>query len=118
MALTYLKKYKKHINLEIQDTAIINPENINKQDLNGFLLYYIAYYKDSKYNNTALWEYIREDFIKQIKEIWASARKDIIQDFCNFLQENGVFIPKDGGAIKDNIQEQVIDAKKEHKQTL
>ena len=54
MALIYLKKYKKHINLEIWDTAIINPENINEQDLNGFLLYRIAYYKDSEYNNTAL----------------------------------------------------------------
>ena len=64
MALTYLKKYKKHINLKIWDTAIINLKNINKQDLNGFLLYRIAYYKDSKYNNAALWEYIREDFIK------------------------------------------------------
>ena len=54
MALTYLKKYKKHINLETWDTAIINPENVNKQDLNGFLLYYIVYYKDNKYNNTVL----------------------------------------------------------------
>ena len=78
MALTYLKKYKKDINPEIQDTAIINPENINKQDLNGFLLHCIAHYKDSKYNNTALQEYIREDFIKQIKEIQASIKKDII----------------------------------------
>ena len=118
MALTYLKKYKKHINLEIQDTAIINSENINKQDLNGFLLYYIAYYKDSKYDDTALWKCIREDFVGWIKEIQAPARKDIIQDFHDFLQENGVFVPKDGGAIKDNIQEQVIDAKEEHKQTL
>ena len=64
MVLTYPKKYKKHINLEIQDIAIINPENVNEQDLNGFLLYRIVYYKDSKYNDTALWEYIREDFIK------------------------------------------------------
>ena len=54
MALTYLKKYKKHINLEIWDTAIINPENVNKQNLNGFLLYYIVHYKDSKYDNTVL----------------------------------------------------------------
>ena len=54
MVLTYLKKYKKHINLEIWDTVIINPENINEQDLNRFLLYYIVHYKDSKYNNTAL----------------------------------------------------------------
>ena len=54
MALAYLKKYKKHINLEIWDIIIINSENINKQDLNRFLLYYMAHYKDSKYNNTAL----------------------------------------------------------------
>ena len=54
MALTYLKKYEKHINLEIWDTAIINPENVNEQDLNGFLLYCIVHYKDSEYNNTAL----------------------------------------------------------------
>ena len=54
MALTYLKKYEKYINLKIQDIAIINLENVNKQDLNGFLLYYIVYYKDSKYDDTAL----------------------------------------------------------------
>ena len=78
MALTYLKKYKIHINLKIQNIAIINLENINKQDLNGFLLYRIAHYKDSKYNNTALWEYIREDFVKQINETWAPAKKNII----------------------------------------
>ena len=64
MALIYLKKYKKDINLKIQDIAIINPKNINKQDLNRFLLHYIVYYKNSKYNDTALQEYIREDFIK------------------------------------------------------
>ena len=54
MALTYLKKYKKYINLEIWDIAIINPENINKQNLNGFLLYYIVHYKDRKYEDTML----------------------------------------------------------------
>ena len=117
MALTYLKKYKKYINLEIQDTAIINPENVNEQDLNGFLLYRMAHYKDSKYDDTALWECIREDFIKQIKEIQAPTKKNIMQDFYDFLQENGVFVPKDRGAIRDNIQEQVIDAKEKHKQT-
>jgi hypothetical protein len=30
MALTYLKKYKKYINLEIWNTAIITLDNINK----------------------------------------------------------------------------------------
>ena len=115
MALTYPKKYKKGINLEIQDTAIINPENINEQDLNRFLLHHIVHYKDSKYDDTALQEYIREDFIKQIKETQAPIKKDIVQDFRNFLQKNGVFILKDGGTIGDNIQEQVLDTEKEHK---
>ena len=54
MALTYLKKYKKDINPKTWNTDIINFTNAKQQDLNGFLLYYIAYYKDSKYNNTML----------------------------------------------------------------
>ena len=118
IALTYLKKYNEDINLKIQNKAIIDLINANKQDLNRFLLYYIVYYKDSKYNNTALQECIKEDFIRWIKEIQAPINKDIIQDFYNFLQENRVFIPKDRGTIRDNIQEQVINVKEEYKQTL
>ena len=53
MALTYLKKYKKDINLKIQDTDI-NPINTKQQDLNGFLVYYIVYYTDSEYKDTIL----------------------------------------------------------------
>jgi hypothetical protein len=68
MALTYLKKYKNDINPEIWNRDI-NPITAKQQDLNRFLLYRMAYYKDSKYDNTALWEYIREDFIGWIKEI-------------------------------------------------
>ena len=117
MALTYLKKYKEDINLKIQNKAIINFVNANKQNLNGFLLYCIVHYKDSKYNDTVLQEYIKEDFIKWIKEIQAPINKDIMWDFHNFLQENRVFIFKNKGTIKNNIQEQVINVKKEHKQT-
>ena len=54
MALTYLKKYEKDINLEIWNTNIINLKDAKQQDLNGFLLYRIVYYKDSEYNNTIL----------------------------------------------------------------
>ena len=99
MALTYPKMYEDDINLEIQNTDITNLKDINQQDLNRFLLYYIVYYKDSKYNNTILWYCIREDFIRQ-------------KDFRNFLQEYRVFISIDEGTIKDNIQEQVINVKK------
>ena len=78
MALTYLKKYKNDINPDIQDRAIIDFTNTKQQDLNGFLLHYIAYYKDSKYNNTILQYYIKEDFIGWTKGIQTPAKKDII----------------------------------------
>ena len=45
-------------------------------------------------------------------------KKNIMWDFHNFLQENGVFVPKNGGTIRDNIQEQVLNAEKEHEWTL
>ena len=78
MALTYLKKYEKDINPEIWNTDIIDFINAKQQDLNGFLLYRIVYYKDSEYNNTILQYYIREDFIRQIKGIQTPIKKDII----------------------------------------
>ena len=77
MALTYPKKYKKDINLEIQDTDI-NPINTKQQDLNGFLVYYIVHYTDKKYKDLMLQYCIKEDFIRQIKEIQAFINKNII----------------------------------------
>ena len=53
MALTYLKKYKKDINLKIWDTDI-DFINTKQQDLNGFLIYYIVHYTDSKYKDIIL----------------------------------------------------------------
>ena len=44
---------------------------------------------------------------------------NIVQDFRNFLQENGVFVPINrGGIIRDNIQKQVLNTEEEYKQTL
>jgi len=67
MALTYPKKYENNINLEIWDKDI-NPINAKQQDLNGFLLYCIVQYTDSKYNNTVLWYCIKKDFVRWTKE--------------------------------------------------
>ena len=78
----------------------------------------MAYYKDSKYNNIMLWYYIKEDFVGWTKETQILMNKDIVQDFCNFLWEYRVFVLIDGGVIRNNIQEYVIDAKEEHKWTL
>ena len=77
MALTYPKKYKEDINPKIQNKDI-NYVNAEQKDLNGFLLYYIVHYTDSKYNNTMLWYYIKEDFIRWIKKIQALINKLII----------------------------------------
>ena len=118
MVLTYLKKYKNNINLETQNKDITNLVNAEQQDLNRFLLHCMAHYKDSEYNNTMLQYCIKEDFVRQIKEIQVPIKKDIIQDFYNFLQEYRVFVPIDRGAIRDNIQEQVLNRKEEYKQTL
>jgi len=68
MALTYPKKYEKDIDLKTWNRDI-NLANAKPQDLNGFLLYRMAHYKDSEYDDTALWEYIREDFVRWTKEI-------------------------------------------------
>ena len=46
-----------------------NPNNINKETINRYILYCQNYYK-GKYNNTILQEYFREDFDGQIKEIF------------------------------------------------
>ena len=54
MALTYPKKYKKDINLEIWNKAIIDFAKAKPQDLNGFLVYRIVHYTDSKYNDIML----------------------------------------------------------------
>ena len=77
MASTYLKKYEKDINLEIQDTDI-DFINTKQQNLNRFLVYYIVYYTDREYNDIILQYYIKKDFIKQIKETQALVKKDII----------------------------------------
>ena len=77
MALTYLKKYEEDIDLKIWNKNI-NPINIKQKDLNRFLLYYIVHYTDSEYNDTILQYYMKEDFIKQIKETQALANKYIV----------------------------------------
>ena len=68
MALTYPKKYEQDINPETWDIDIVDFANAKQQDLNRFLLHRMAHYKDSEYNDTALWEYIKEDFVGWIKE--------------------------------------------------
>ena len=62
MALTYPKKYKKDINLKIWDIDI-NSINTKQQDLNGFLVYCIVHYTESKYKDLILYYCIKEDFV-------------------------------------------------------
>ena len=43
---------------------------------------------------------------------------NIVWNFQDFLQENGVFVLINGGNIRDNIQKQVLNIEKEYKWTL
>src|SRR6266702_1113936 len=117
IVLTYPKKYEKDINLKTWNKEINNFKDANEQDLNGFLLHRMAHYKDSKYDDTALWYCMKEDFVGWTKETWVPMNKDIIREFRNFLREYGVFVPINRGIIRDNIQEHIIDAKEEHEWT-
>ena len=54
--------------------------------------------------------------MEQTADTQALNNINIVQDFQDFLRENGVFIPMDGGAIGDNIQ-QVLNAEEEHEWT-
>ena len=78
IALTYPKKYKKDINLKIQNKTIINFTKAKPQDLNRFLLHHMVHYKDSKYKDTILQYYIKEDFVKQIKKTQTLPKKVIV----------------------------------------
>ena len=87
MALIYLLKYEQDINPETWNTVEIDPTKPQAKDLNGFLLYRIAHYKDSEYNDTMLWQCMKEDFVGWTKDTWVPARKDIVRDLRNFLRE-------------------------------
>ena len=65
-----------------------------------------------------LWYYIKEDFVGWIKGTQTLIKREIVQDFHNFLQENKVFVPIDRGIIGDNIQKYIINIKEEYKWTL
>ncbi len=67
MALTYPKKYEEDINPKTWNKDI-DPVNAEQKDLNGFLLYHMAHYIDSEYNNTMLWYCMKEDFVGWTKE--------------------------------------------------
>ena len=103
MALTYPKKYEKDFNLKTWNKAIIDFAKAKPQDLNGFLLHRMAHYKDSEYEDTMLWYCMKEDFVGWTKGTWTLIKREIVRDFRNFLRENGVFVPMDGGIIGDNI---------------
>jgi len=99
-------------------TSTFNTITYTAKQVNSFLLHHILFYQSRYYADIQLWEYFREDFIGWTVNTWALSNINIIRDFRDFLRENRVFIPIDGGIIGDNIQEQVLNAKEEHEWTL
>ena len=68
MALTYPLKYAKLVTPETWDRSKIDLKTCTTKDLNGFILHRQAHYNDSEYNDTMLWQCVKEDFTDWTKE--------------------------------------------------
>lgn len=114
MALTCPEEYKELVNTKTWHS--INLDRCQESDVNGYILYNIAFYDIRGYHDTELWEVFKEDFDGWTIEIWDKANTKIRRDFRNFLRHNGVFVNKNGKSIAIAIQE-VLDDKQEPKWT-
>ena len=71
-----------------EDFNANNEDDLNKETVNGYILFYQKYYKD-KYNDIALWEYFREDFKGWTKDIFVLGTATTVREFRDFLRTNG-----------------------------
>ncbi|RKF79949.1 hypothetical protein GcM1_198033 [Golovinomyces cichoracearum] len=60
MAITCPQEYKELVNTKTWHS--INHERCQESDVNGYILYNIAFYNIRGYHNTELWEVFKEDF--------------------------------------------------------
>ena len=78
--------------------------NTTTEQVNGFLLHNILYYRSRFYIDYTLWEYFREDFEDWTLDTWKLGDTRIVREFRDFLRRNGVYIVKNGTSIAGNIQ--------------
>ena len=81
-----------------QDFDPNNPDNLNKETVNGYILYCIEYYK-KEYDDIRLWEAFREDFAGWKKETFALGNARVVREFRDWLRAHGVWVRRDGGPV-------------------
>ena len=63
------------------DEFTIDITTCTVKQVNGFLLYYIVFYRNRCYADSQLWEYFREDFVGWTADTWALGNANIVWDF-------------------------------------
>ena len=80
-----------------------NDEDHTTPTVTGYILYRLTWYQEQSHNDYMLWEYFREDFQGWTKEIFSIGETDDVRYLRDHLRANGVYIPKDGKRIAENI---------------
>ncbi len=87
------------------NTFKFDAKNPTPTAVNGYILHSIVFYTAKKYKDNALWESFREDFEEWTIETWKLANGHLVRDLRNHLRRYGVKVKKDGGKIKERLQE-------------
>lgn len=94
------------------NSFVIDLANPTEEQVNGFLLHHIVYYRIQLFTDYKLWEYFREDFEDWKVSTWKVGSTKVVREFRDFLRRNGVYIVKNGLPIAANIQA-IIDSPEE-----
>ncbi|RKF76961.1 hypothetical protein GcC1_067016 [Golovinomyces cichoracearum] len=104
--------FPKHL-LEIFDSVdqekwgkkvkISDSNDVTEKVINGYILHTKLWYEKGDYQDYDLWESFREDFANWTTEIFNICDTKIRRDFINFLVQHGVYIPRNGGKIAENL---------------
>jgi hypothetical protein len=94
----------------------ITDENLDRDTVNGAIMYMVDYYEYRECDDYMLWEYLKEDFEDWTMETFLLAHPQLLRDFRDFLRENGCWAPKNGKSVAANLVE-VIQGDKMHEWT-
>jgi hypothetical protein len=68
-----------------------------------YILYRLTWYQAEEHNDYKLWAYFREDFQDWTKKTFALGNIDDIRNLRDHLRVYGVYVPKDGRRIAENL---------------
>lgn len=114
MSLAFSKHLSEIVDSVDQDkwgkkVKISDPNDLTEKVISGYILHTKLWYEKGEYQDYYLWEAFREDFTNWTTEIFDIGDTKIRRDFRNFLVQHGVYIPRNGGKIAENLSHIVQD---------